>query len=185
MSATFVTPAGFIFWSQFVPESEALRKSFDIRFVDMALIIVTLILAPLLLGMLLNARLPKQIAVIRPWVQRIALVIFFGILVIALISNRDNIAEYLGFVFMLVMAHNFAGLSTGYWLGRLFKLPRQDCQTLSFETGVHNTALGLLLIFRFFDGLGGMALIAAWWGIWDLVTGIGLASWWKRQNNLA
>jgi BASS family bile acid:Na+ symporter len=67
----------------------------------------------------------------------------------------------------------------------LFKLPRQDCQTLSFETGVHNTALGLLLIFRFFDGLGGMALIAAWWGIWDLVTGIGLASWWKRQNNLA
>jgi BASS family bile acid:Na+ symporter len=76
-----------------------------------------------------------------------------------------------------------AGLGTGYWLGRLFKLPRQDCHTLSFETGVHNTALGLLLIFRFFNGLGGMALIAAWWGIWDLVTGISLASWWKRQNN--
>jgi len=41
--------------------------------------------------------------------------------------------------------------------------------------------LGLLLIFRFFDGLGGMALIAAWWGIWDLITGYGLATYWRRR----
>ena len=71
-------------------------------------------------------------------------------------------------------------LGTGYGLGRLFRLPESDCRTLTFEAGVHNTALGLLLIFQFFDGLGGMALVAAWWGIWDLVTGIGLALWWRR-----
>ncbi len=77
--------------------------------------------------------------------------------------------------------HNVVALSTGYLLGGLFKLPELDRRTLAFEAGVHNTALGLLLIFRFFDGLGGMALIAAWWGIWDLVTGVSLAAWWRRK----
>jgi BASS family bile acid:Na+ symporter len=81
-----------------------------------------------------------------------------------------------------VLVHNVVGLSTGYFLGRAVRLPEQDCRTLAFESGVHNTALGLLLIFRFFNGLGGMALIAAWWGIWDLVTGMGLAYWWRRRG---
>lgn len=181
LSATVVTPAGFLFWSKWVPDSEGLRQSFAINFVDMALIIVELILVPLLLGMWLHGRFPDAIARIRPWVQRVALVLFFAILVLALLGNRDNLANYLGFVFMLVAVHNALGLGSGYWVGRLFRLPRADCRTLAFESGVHNTALGLLLIFRFFGGLGGMALIAAWWGIWDLVTGMSLAGYWRRR----
>jgi len=182
--ASVVTPAGFLFWSRFVPNSEALRTSFEIGFADMALIIVLLILCPLLVGMGLNGRFPQFIAKIRPWVQRVSLVIFFSILVIALLGNSDNIVRYLGFVFLLVAFHNMVALGTGYGLGRLFRLPELDCRTLAFETGVHNTALGLLLIFRFFNGLGGMALLAAWWGIWDLLTGMALANWWKRSASL-
>lgn len=183
LSASVITPAGFLFWSKFVPESEALRKSFEVGFGEMALIILELILAPLLFGMWLNGRFPEPVARIRPWVQRIALVIFFTILILALFGNGQNIAKYLGYAFGIVLVHNGLGLSTGYVLGRLNRLPEADCRTLAFESGVHNTALGLLLIFRFFNGLGGMALIAAWWGIWDLVTGIGLASWWRRSGS--
>lgn len=183
LSASVITPAGFLFWSKFVPESEALRKSFEVGFGEMALIILELILAPLLFGMWLNGRFPEPVARIRPWVQRIALVIFFTILILALFGNGQNIAKYLGYAFGIVLVHNGLGLSTGYVMGRLNRLPEADCRTLAFESGVHNTALGLLLIFRFFNGLGGMALIAAWWGIWDLVTGIGLASWWRRSGS--
>lgn len=181
LSATVVTPAGFLFWSKFVPESEALRKSFELSFSEMAWIIIRLIVAPLLLGMLLNAVFPNAVARIRPWVQRISLLIFFSILVLALAGNFDNLVNYLGFAFVIVAVHNVVALSTGYFLGGLFKVPENDRRTLAFEAGVHNTALGLLLIFQFFDGLGGMALIAAWWGIWDLVTGVGLAAWWRRS----
>ncbi len=181
LSATVVTPAGFLFWSKFVPESEALRKSFELSFGEMAWIIVRLIVAPLLLGMWLHARFPDFIAKIRPWAQRISLLIFFAILALALLGNFDNLVNYLGFAFVVVAVHNVVALSTGYFLGGIFKLPELDRRTLAFEAGVHNTALGLLLIFQFFNGLGGMALIAAWWGIWDLVTGIGLAGWWRRR----
>ncbi|MFM7154237.1 MAG: bile acid:sodium symporter family protein [Bacteroidota bacterium] len=181
LSASFLTPAGFLFWSAFVPDSEAVRQTFEISFSQMVIIIVELIVAPLLLGMWLNERQTTFVAKIRPWAQRISLLIFFSILVLALLGNRDNIVNFLGFVFVLVAVHNGVALAHGYALGRLFRLPELDCRTLAFETGIHNTALGLLLIFKFFGGLGGMALIAAWYGIWDLITGMSLAWYWKKR----
>jgi len=180
--ATVVTPAGFLFWSKFIPESDALRKSFELGFGDMALIILQLIVLPLIVGMVLNSRFPAAVAKIRPWVQRLSLALFFTILALAVVGNLKNMVDYLGFVFVLVAVHNLAGIGAGYGLGRLARLPQLDCRTLAFESGVHNTALGLLLIFRFFNGLGGMALIAAWWGIWDLVTGMALAYYWRQRS---
>ena len=49
------------------------------------------------------------------------------------------------------------------------------------ETGIHNSGLGLILIFSFFNGLGGMALITAWWGIWHLIAGSSLAYYWNKK----
>ena len=51
-------------------------------------------------------------------------------------------------------------------------------RSITIETGIQNSGLGLLLIFSFFDGLGGMALLAAFWGIWHLVSGLLLAAFW-------
>ncbi len=181
LCASFITPGGFLFWSQYVAGAEELRKGFSISLFDMSIIIVQLIVLPLVIGMWLHHRYPDFIARIRPWVQRVALLLFFAILVLAVVANRDNVINYLGFVFVLVLVHNLGALGSGYGLAKLFRLPENDCRALAFESGVHNTALGLLLIFRFFDGLGGMALIAAWWGIWDLVTGYALAAYWRRS----
>jgi BASS family bile acid:Na+ symporter len=182
LAASVVTPAGFLFWSDFIPDSERLRQAFEIRFPDMARIIAELILAPLLLGMGLHVYFGKLTAAIRPWAQRLSLFVFFSILILALFGNRDNLAQYLGYAFLIVLVHNALGLAAGYWIGRFVRLPESDSRTLAFESGVHNTALGLLLIFSFFNGLGGMALIAAWYGIWDLATGIGLALWWRYRS---
>jgi BASS family bile acid:Na+ symporter len=42
--------------------------------------------------------------------------------------------------------------------------------------GIQNSGLGLILIFNLFDGLGGMAIITAWWGIWHIVSGLALSA---------
>ena len=47
--------------------------------------------------------------------------------------------------------------------------------------GIQNSGLGLILIFNFFHGLGGMAIVTAWWGIWHIVAGMTLALFWKRR----
>lgn len=180
--ASVTTPSGFYLWSAFVPEAEAQRQEFNIPFLDMALIIVQLIALPLAIGMVMNAKLPQLTERIKKPSQTLSLIIFFAILIMALLNNRENLVQYLGYVFVIVLVHNLLGLGSGYAVGKLFKLPEADARTLSFESGVHNTALGLILIFNFFHGLGGMVLIAAWWGIWDLVTGYGLAEWFRRRT---
>ena len=108
---------------------------------------------------------------------------FFVLLIfIALYDNRDIFVQYVGWVFALVFFHNLAALTLGYTAGGLMKLPVPEQRSIAIETGIQNSGLGLLLIFTFFEGLGGMALIAAFWGIWHLVSGLLLAAIWSRRS---
>ncbi|MBW3545568.1 MAG: bile acid:sodium symporter family protein, partial [Bacteroidetes bacterium] len=76
-------------------------------------------------------------------------------------------------------------LSSGYLMGSIFKLPEPDRRSLSMETGIQNSGLGLILIFAFFQGLGGMAIVAAWWGIWHILSGLAISYWWKNRKSVA
>ena len=44
---------------------------------------------------------------------------------------------------------------------------------------------GLVIVFQFFDGLGGMALAVGFWSVWHLVSGLALALWWGRRHAAA
>ena len=60
-----------------------------------------------------------------------------------------------------------------------------DVRAVTLETGIHNSALGMALIFTFFPQAGGMLLIAAFWGCWQLLAGLLLALYWSRRTPLA
>ena len=47
--------------------------------------------------------------------------------------------------------------------------------------GLQTSGLVRTRIFNFFNGLGGMAIVTAWWGIWHIVAGMTLATWWKKH----
>ena len=98
-------------------------------------------------------------------------------------GNWDNIVRYLYMVFFLVLIHNALALLMGYQFARLRRLPRHDARAISLETGIQNSGLGLILIFNFFGGLGGMAMIAAWWGVWHLISAFALATLWSARND--
>ncbi len=84
---------------------------------------------------------------------------------------------------VVVFIHNLLALATGYGaVGRHAGLPERDRRAVTFEMGIQNSGLGLILIFNFFDGLGGMAIVTAWWGIWHIVAGLALATFWKRRD---
>lgn len=81
--------------------------------------------------------------------------------------------------FFWVIAHNFTALSAGFLSGKLVGLPLADVKTLTKETEIQNSGLGLVLIFTYFEGLGGMAIITGWRGIWHLISGMAIAGFWK------
>ena len=73
-------------------------------------------------------------------------------------------------------------LLSGYLTASIFRLSAFDRRAVTIETGIQNSGLGLVLIFAFFQGLGGMAVVAAAWGIWHAISGIALASVMSRTE---
>jgi BASS family bile acid:Na+ symporter len=114
-----------------------------------------------------------------------SIIAFIGFIVAALASNFSYFMKYIHLVALIVLAHNGLALLGGYITGRATHLSLQDIRSVTIETGIQNSGLGLVLIFnpRLFDGLGGMAFIAAWWGIWHIISGMALAFLWKSKKN--
>ena len=81
-----------------------------------------------------------------------------------------------------MIAHNALAFSGGYAISTLAKLSNFDRRTVTIETGIQNSGLGLVLIFIFFGGLGGMAIVAAFWGIWHAISGIIVATLMSRSK---
>ncbi len=181
LGAIVITPLSFAFWSSMIPGSEGTQQELYVHPMDMVKTIVTLILIPLIAGMWLNQFRPGFTEKIKKPIRILSIVLFLGFVIAAIASNFENIVQYLGVVFFIVLVHNSLGFLLGYTFARLNRLPLYDARAISIETGIQNSGLALILIFNFFGGLGGMAMIAAWWGIWHLIAGFALASWWSRS----
>lgn len=181
ISAVLLTPLAFTFWGSLVPGTEAMRETISVDTNEMIVTIIQLIFIPLILGMYINAKFEKTAAKIKRPIRILSLLIFFSFVVFALIGNYRNIIDYVGNVFWIVLVHNSLGFILGYSWSKLFKANERDARAISIETGIQNSGLGLILIFNFFDGIGGMAMITAWWGIWHLISGFLLAMWWSRS----
>jgi BASS family bile acid:Na+ symporter len=96
--------------------------------------------------------------------------------VAGVIGNLDNLLQHLPLVFWWVLLHNGLALLIGYiWPAFILRLPTDTSVSISLETGIQNSGLALLLVFAFFKGNGGMALMAAWWSIWHLISALAVA----------
>ncbi len=141
-----------------------------------------MLLLPLVLGGSLNTKRPHLAARLRGPLQALSMAIFVGFVVLALAANWGFFLQFAGLVAVLVVLHNALALGAGWSVARLAGLSEFDRRSVTIETGIQNSALGLVLIFGFFHGLGGMAMVAAFWGIWHAISGIALAAWMNRRE---
>lgn len=179
--AIVLTPFNIAVWGElYEPTAELVRQT-SLDPIDMALNVLVLLGVPLLLGMLVNMRYPAVATRLRRPMTIFSLIFFAAFIVVALAGNWDNFLTYAGAVFFLVLLHNGVALAGGYGIARASGLPETQRRTVSIETGIQNSGLGLILIFNFFDGLGGMAVVAAWWGIWHIVAGFAAATLFRSR----
>ena len=99
-----------------------------------------------------------------------------AVIVAALANNWSIFVAHIGVVLLAVFLHDALALLLGYGDRPATRLPGASTKAMTFEVGIRNAGLGLLLVFTYFDGLGGMALVAAWWGIWDIIAGLAVAT---------
>lgn len=181
LGAAVITPLAFGLWQRLLPERITSSVHLSIDFVDMAVTVFFLVMLPVAAGVGLNELRPKLALRLRRPMNMLSGVIFIGFVIIAIFSNLAQISGYLRFVFFTTALHNGLALLGGFAIATVAGLSSVDRRTVTLETGLQNSGLGMTLVFTFFGGLGGMALVLAWWGIWHLVTGFALAYLWGRR----
>lgn len=168
--AAFVTPYSFMIWSNWLIDS-ALIQSFDINISSIGRTIFFILVCPLLLGILTAEKLPRFTYLIKTPIKYLSFALLVVIIGFAFGKNIDIFMEYYDYVIYLVLLHNGVALLGGFGFSKLMGNSRQDTVSITIETGIQNSGLGLVIVFSFFDGNGGMAIITAWWGIWHIISG--------------
>lgn len=180
--AIIMTPLNLQFWSSLYVPAATLLKVIAISPLEMVKLVSLLLGLPLVLGMWVKHLRPMLARKMAKILKIVSLLFFIFLIFLALYKNRVIFIEYVSYVFWIVLIHNLIAFTTGFSFARLMRLSEQDTKSITIETGIQNSGLGLLLIFTFFDGLGGMALLAAFWGIWHLVSGLLLGGYWNIKS---
>jgi BASS family bile acid:Na+ symporter len=179
--AAFLTPLNFTIWASLYADTQPLLVEFEVDFLDMLIKVFTLLGIPLLLGLTFKYKFPELTNKIIKPIQRLSLLIFLAFIVFAFLGNWKNFLNVIHIIFFLVLIHNIIAFLTGYGIGQLFKFEKPDKRTLAIETGIQNAGLGLVIAIGLFKNLGGMIVVLAWYGIWDMIAGLGLAFFWSKK----
>ncbi len=178
----FMTPFNLQFWGSLYKPTNIILEQVSLDWKDLLKLVSLILGIPLFFGMLIKHYHSEMATKIEKVLKPLSMLVFVALIFVAFSQNLDVFVNYIHHVIFLVIFHNVFAFIIGFYTAKSFGLNKQDTKTISMETGIQNGGLGLLLIFGFFDGLGGMALLAAFWGIWDVFSGMALATFWGRKK---
>lgn len=175
VSAFLITPLSFLFWSSLLPGLRDNFNAIEINFVELFVTLSAILFLPLVLGMACAHYYPAFSEKISKPIRIISSLILVSFVLIAFWNNIGVFIERISSVFWIVLIHNGLGLFGGYYFSKLLRNTESVSRSVAIETAIQNSGLGLILIFTFFGGNGDMALVAAWWAIWHLISGFTFA----------
>jgi BASS family bile acid:Na+ symporter len=179
--AIVLMPLNFAFWGGMHPTGGELMRELDLEASQMLAEVGLVIGIPFVLGLTVRHFFPAVAKPAGKIIGPLAFIALGGLILVALLNNWALFVGYIGIVVVAVFLHDALALGLGYTAGRATRLPDRSVRAMTFEVGIRNAGLGLLLVFTSFGGLGGMALVAAWWGIWDIIAALTVARIWRRK----
>ena len=188
--AVVMTPFNFWLWGNAYLHFAAVHADIPtlaIPLMDVFRTIFILLGIPLAAGILTARYLPKVANFLKKPLQYISIAFFIAMVILSFAGNMDAFLKCIKYIFLIVLVHNLLALTIGYNVAAVFRLPEADKRTLTIETGIQNSGLGLVLLlgtplFASFPPHGGMLVITAWWGIWHIVSGLATAFYFNRKS---
>ncbi|NOX81838.1 MAG: bile acid:sodium symporter family protein [Alphaproteobacteria bacterium] len=180
--AAFWTPTAILFWSALYPPTADLLQSIDFNRVTFVLQTTLMLAAPLGLGMVAAHFWPGAAEKLRKPLA------WFGAGVLAFVII-DGVLEFwsvlvAGWALILipVATHNAAAFALGAGAGRVLGADAARRRTLTFEVGIQNAGLAVVLLLAQLKGLGGAAAIAAAWGVWHFISGGAMIAFFRYRD---
>ncbi len=181
----FMTPFNFTFWGNLYLETLPLQHPIHIPFFEVLKTIFLLMGVPLMIGLWFQRQYPLTTVKIFKTLKTISFIVFLLFVVGAIAANFKYFSKYFWLLLPIVFIHNLMAFSSGYFSAWITRLSLLNRKTISIEVGIQNSGIALVLIFNhniFPPGYGGIAFIAATWGIWHIVSGLTIASIWSFQK---
>lgn len=183
--AAFLTPVSILFWCGLYPPTRNLLTEINLdvaTFLTQTLVILAL---PIILGMLIARRWPKAAAKFQKPLAALGgmglmLIIIFACLKYAPVFKAIGL-PLLG----LVILHNGLAYLLGWITGTVTRAETRSRRALTFEVGIQNSGLGIVILLTQLGGLGGAGAIAGLWGTWHIISGLflaGLFHWSDRRH---
>lgn len=171
MLAALLTPALTLFWAEAYEPTAELLDSLDVSpllFIGQT----TLLLAiPLVLGMTVAARAPDVAKRIRKRTTVTGAVVLGATIIYGVIYFYPVLWPAIGLLGGITVIHNAVAFATGAAAGLVLTKQRSIRRALTFEVGIQNAGLALIILLAQLKGVGGAAAVAAVWGVWDLIAG--------------
>lgn len=193
LGAIFLTPLNFKIWGSLYIKvysnmnDAAVLRPLSIDAFEMFKNVLIILGIPLIIGMILATKFPTFTKKINGPIKKLSIICFIAIILISFQKNYSHFINYIQYIFIFVLIHNTFALLTGFGISSLFKINKEDRRTITIETGIQNSGLGLVLLFNpliFPEDipLGGMAFTVAWWAIWHIISGLSLAGYWSKKS---
>ncbi|MFO1286376.1 MAG: bile acid:sodium symporter family protein [Rubrivivax sp.] len=180
--ALVLTPFNFTWMVASNPATAGWLRQLDIDASAIWWSLLLLLAVPMSAGLFVNHRWPALTQKLRKPLGRFSLAALFAFIAVGLVRERELLGVQILPQFAIVVAHNAAGLTLG-WLGALaFRLEERDRRAVVIEGGMQNSGLALGIIAVQFNADLGMVIIASLWGIWHIVSGLTLATLWRRKD---
>ncbi|KZN56181.1 hypothetical protein N474_12940 [Pseudoalteromonas luteoviolacea CPMOR-2] len=152
----------------------------EIPILAMMLNLIKIVLAPVLLGLVLNMRFKNTIKTVQHILPLISMLAIIFIIAVIVALNKSQIMALGPFILVAVILHNGIGLLAGYWVTRWCGFHERVCRTIAFEVGMQNSGLAVALAMKFFAPYSA-ALAGTLFSIWHNISGSILASYWSRR----
>ena len=178
--AAILTPTSILFWSQAYEPTATLLQTLDVNPLIFVAQTTFLLAVPLVLGMIVAAKAPDVAARIRRRTTVLGVSVLVGVIIYGIAYFFPVLFPALPLLGGIVVLHNAVAFVTGGLAGRALSRISATRRALTFEIGIQNSGLALIILLSQLKGLGGAAAIAAVWGVWHLIAG-GLLAVFFRQ----
>lgn len=149
-----------------------------VNFLDMLWDILKLVIIPIFIGVFVNQFFHKKAVWIDQVMPKISMAGIACIIIVITAAGRDNLLTVGAALMLAMFLHMTAGVTLGYFGGRLFGLSKLNSRTIAIEVGMQNGGLasgiavqmGKIATVGLAPAVNGpimnttFSLIATWWG---------------------
>ena len=153
----------------------------DVSFVDMMLSILQVVVAPILLGIIVNnlfGKVIRRVVKLLPLVSIVAILLIVGGVVSV---NASRILETGALIMLVVVLHNLCGYGLGFCAAKLFGMNSAKTKAISIEVGMQNSGLAVSLAMTHFSAAA--AIPGALFSVWHNISGSIAANLFAQKSN--